>query len=459
MKTPKITPDSFFSGGQVLGMIALCGKPGAGKGIESLRLIIAELLDPDSQRIIVTNCSLHLAKITEFLAARGREDINVYERIYVLSWEETPKFYLRRSLSFLGEETRPDPKLPPQVDFSTFPETPVLYVLDEAHEFFNSRNWQRVSNDTAVLAYVSKHRHLGDGIIWISQTIASVDRQFRERSQEYRITRNWAKERYGRFSKGTGFRVSSYLQPPTPSEKPQWEEERRPLPDFFACYSTSLYNKSADVGKVVKGLNIRKWIFAIVPLALTIPVGLYFLTDWAISSLVGDTEEKPSIFTDSEDEAKSDKKTSSSPKVEPSPDSSPVLVYTSQKHWNPLEKPSIDFVSPSDIKQQSLAPIVIPPHPIPFQTVGFFGGMDSGFHTHVDGRIFRMGDYWHGLRITAIRSHCIITGRIIHPVVKVSPKLESRSPKSSGKTSSSSVSPISASDTYELPQVKTPPRP
>jgi len=404
----KQTPDSFFSGGSVLGMIGLCGKPGAGKGIESLRLIIAELLDRDSQRIIVTNCALHLDKITAFLAERGRDDINVYERVYILSWEDTPKFYLRRSLNFLGEETRPDPKMPPQVDFASFPDTPCLYVLDECHEFFNARSWQRVSNDTAVLAYVSKHRHLGDGIIWISQTVASVDKQFRERSQEYRITRNWAKERFGKFSKGTGFLVTSYLAPPTPSEKPQWSEERKPLPDFLACYSTSLYNKTADVGKVVKGLNIKKWIFILIPVAALLFFGISSLGR-LVRAKVDPKEDQ--VFAPSTNSVSAP--AAPSPSVTSSPEAEKVLVFTPPNRWNPLNTPLVSRVPKSELQQTILAPVIISPHPIPFESSGYFGGK---FHLGSDGKRYHVGDYWQGLQITGIYPKAIVTGNVTHPV-------------------------------------------
>lgn len=53
-----------------------------------------------------------------------------------------------------------------------------LLVIDEAHKWFNSRNWQKPEN-TAFADYCSEHRHFGIDILLITQDINKVDAQVR----------------------------------------------------------------------------------------------------------------------------------------------------------------------------------------------------------------------------------------------------------------------------------------
>lgn len=53
-----------------------------------------------------------------------------------------------------------------------------MLVIDEAHKWFNARNWQKPEN-TSFADFCSEHRHFGLDILLITQDLAKVDSQVR----------------------------------------------------------------------------------------------------------------------------------------------------------------------------------------------------------------------------------------------------------------------------------------
>jgi len=68
----------------------------------------------------------------------------------------------------------------------------VRYVIDEAHLWWSSRDWQQFGRDT--LAYLSQHRKLGDSVVLITQSCGALDKAIRRLCGEYCLVRNMERE-------------------------------------------------------------------------------------------------------------------------------------------------------------------------------------------------------------------------------------------------------------------------
>ena len=73
----------------------------------------------------------------------------------------------------------------------------VLYIIDEAHLYWGSREWQQVGRE--VLRYWSQHRKLGDDVILITQACGALDKAIRRLAGEFVVVRNMEREPVGGF--------------------------------------------------------------------------------------------------------------------------------------------------------------------------------------------------------------------------------------------------------------------
>lgn len=239
---------------------AISGRPGGGKSYYAVKLVLRALERTDGP--VVTNLPLRLENIVKYFLKRGM-DVAVYDRVQILNDDQVPEFWRYRGngIEPLPRVTNDDYKRGVRPDFDSVQPGGVTYFIDECHDFLNSRNWQ--TTGAAVLYYISKHRHLGDDVYWITQSIKNVDSQFRSVTQDYTYCRNYAKEKFRGFTKGKYFTATTYLEPvgagpnkPDPQESEKYKMER----DIGACYYTSKQKLAADTGEVQRGLSI-KWVF------------------------------------------------------------------------------------------------------------------------------------------------------------------------------------------------------
>lgn len=233
---------------------AISGKPGGGKSYYSVSLIIKELLS--TKRPIVTNIPLNLIAMQNYFEHVLESPIDVYERITILTPDQFGDFWRFRGNGFLAENITPkqfaDGMRP---DWDLYPQGGVAYFLDEVHEYLNSRQW--ASTGPLLLYYIAKHRHLGDDVFWITQSVMNVDKQWRSTTQDYSYCRNWSKEKFKGFVKGKGFACYVYLEPFTGSQIEQEYFKFNLDPEIAKCYSTSIAGQSADVNQKLKGFNIK----------------------------------------------------------------------------------------------------------------------------------------------------------------------------------------------------------
>jgi len=198
---------------------AISGKPGGGKTMYSVKLILDELLH--GTRVIITNVGLNLASLNEYIQREyPSKAINLFERIILIDEEQMGVFFTIRPPGSVGPSvlTKEQWQKGENPDYTKIKDAGVLYVLDEIHIKFNARAWMNTGQD--VLYYLSQHRKLGDDVVWITQAINNVDKQFRSVTQDYTFIRNLAKERMSHFRLPSVFTRQTYTSPPTDTTTP-----------------------------------------------------------------------------------------------------------------------------------------------------------------------------------------------------------------------------------------------
>ncbi|HEX2101669.1 MAG TPA: zonular occludens toxin domain-containing protein, partial [Candidatus Synoicihabitans sp.] len=204
--------------------------------------ILRELAETD--RFIVTNIPLHPDKVHAFVT-RAREKrmkpdewfgpeyfaFNFDERVRVIKDQDVMEFYRFRAGGLV---------LPPSPDFECevkermprlefmaqmkenflavkaapeFQRRPVTYYIDEAHNYFSSREWAQTGR--GLLYYASQHRHLHDEIFLITQVLDNVETQMRRLVSETHVVRNQLRRRLGPWKLRPVFRVRHFYGTPS----------------------------------------------------------------------------------------------------------------------------------------------------------------------------------------------------------------------------------------------------
>ena len=132
------------------------GTPGSGKSYEAVKKIIDNLRRPE--RVVYTNIDGTEPGVDdgtrEYLKnICGLDDYSLSERLHHLDKHQTrefPKHCKRGS----------------------------LIVIDEAHNYFNARDWQTEEN-RAVVRWAEEHRHQGYDVVFITTNASKIDKQVR----------------------------------------------------------------------------------------------------------------------------------------------------------------------------------------------------------------------------------------------------------------------------------------
>jgi len=256
----------------------ITGVPGGGKSMLAVRLITEELRT--GSRDICTNLPLHIGRLCEFMVENYGKSFSAATRIRILKDSEVSDFYKHRGIGVEVSERNPitiNHETVAHLNYSPIARDRggVLYLLDEAHIFFNARNWADIAKDC--LFYVSQHRHLNDDVYLITQRLKNVDAQFRDITQEYIQMTNRRMQKWGPWQAPGGFVAKIYPKPPTnaPGETPmetwKFNLDARGL---GSCYDTSAGvglegGIMADTKRKRKGLP-----FWTMPIAACLVLGL-----------------------------------------------------------------------------------------------------------------------------------------------------------------------------------------
>ena len=265
----------------------ISGKPGGGKTLYGVRMIMDEL--SCGVRPIITNVPLRLAELNRYFQEHYpksyerrffRKDeagnvvpVHITDIIRVLSDDEMGVFF-----SFRGNDVRlptvtnVEWRAGKRPDYSSVEDGGVFYVLDEVHIAFNARKWAETGNE--VLYYLSQHRKLGDDVVCITQAISNVDKQFRSVAQDFTYIKNLSKQNLGLFRMPALFLRSTYAQPAVENSKAmETGSFSLDVSGMAACYDTAKGvgihgRRGADTKARKRGIH---WLWFLIGL----PVFLY----------------------------------------------------------------------------------------------------------------------------------------------------------------------------------------
>lgn len=265
------------------------GKTGSGKSLYSVsEYVLKELLNENT--FIITNLSLLPGEVNAYFQRNfGDRPINAVSRIRLLSDRESRRFYLHRETGVdLSEPTKAelaDPDLAwlgAHVSAANASKWRLIYIIDEAHIFFDAREWANVSG--AMNVVLSQHRKIGiDRVVFVTQFLKQVELRLREHAAQFSECQNWGMKRFSVFRLPSVFTVSvTYKAPPCP---PEYTLRRRFDREIAACYDTT-----AGVGitggrppEVKKQTGIPWWI--VIVLLVALGVFLFFGPEWVIKGL------------------------------------------------------------------------------------------------------------------------------------------------------------------------------
>lgn len=239
-------------------LIMITGKPGDGKSLYATKLILDDLVAGNV--FVVTNVPLVPTKVHEYVCARRKElkddrSFDFDASCKVLQDDQVMHFWQHRKDIVLpsspdvdaGDNAqkrlgRQEFMAAMKVIFSNLSGDvmPVHYYLDEAHNYFSSREWTLTGR--ALLYYLSQHRHLHDNVFAITQVVDNVEKQMRTLSSELHRVRNNLRRSMGPFKMRGVFKISKFYGcPPDQNQtvEPYSVEEMALEPDKVAgCYRT-----------------------------------------------------------------------------------------------------------------------------------------------------------------------------------------------------------------------------
>jgi hypothetical protein len=110
---------------------------------------------------VFTNIELHPQGFVKLCEAKFRQTINFDEQIHYLGIDQISCFNKHIA--------------------SGSPDVPVLVVIDEAHLWFNARQWSKA--DPNFLTFLTQSRKVQVDVIFITQSMATIDKQLRIQAQ------------------------------------------------------------------------------------------------------------------------------------------------------------------------------------------------------------------------------------------------------------------------------------
>lgn len=271
----------------------ITGKPGDGKSMTAVQALQRELMN--GKRHIITNLPVFPGRTWAFLKQRFGVEIDT-ARITILDEDQTKRFFLHRGAGVQApmplekkdggdgridyaqcvRTVNPSPGLVLEERVNGYLNGGVLYIIDEAHLHFGSRQWQ----DTAqsALFYLSQHRKMGDDVFFVTQHVKQVDSALRRLAAEF-----WRVTNYGnRFP--FGVKLPDYFvidvfntEPSLLGQIVDVRKIRLDVEGLASCYDTAagvgLVGQLADTKQQRKGIP-----WQVVPVVLLIlGVGALFL--------------------------------------------------------------------------------------------------------------------------------------------------------------------------------------
>jgi len=199
------------------------GKTGSGKSYLCVKEIIEFLTSTDAY--IVTNVPLLLGELNAYMQRKYPDrSIDVIGRVRLLEKAETREFYLHREYgNDLQPVTKQSEKLLQFPDFESAAlksGKPVVYVLDEAHIYWDARAWAEVG--LTLNFYCSQHEKFSAHIIFCTQFLKQVEMRLREHATQFEECVNHGLRSLWIWRQPKYFTVRrTYGPPPCPAENTQ----------------------------------------------------------------------------------------------------------------------------------------------------------------------------------------------------------------------------------------------
>jgi len=263
--------------------------PGAGKSYAALKDIVLELVY--GHRVVRTNLAVKPAELNAWLSKEYPDwsgDINV--RLLPLTREQCGRFWCFRGPGVeIKDSTREEYQRKVFPDLGIYRGDGVLYVIDEAHLSFDSRDW--AANGLGLTYYNSQHRKLNDECIYVTQFENLVDVRVRGFAQEFVYFRNNGIERvWTWFQMPAYFTSEGYRRPPRHGEAPMYRRRERMDFSLATCYDTTegvgITGRAMPEVRAKKGLAVY-WLG--IPVVLVGAV-MFFVPEFFTKALMGATK-------------------------------------------------------------------------------------------------------------------------------------------------------------------------
>lgn len=260
-------------------IVFFVGTPGSGKSYEAVKKVADNLR---AGRVVCTNIDgMDQPQAQEYLKNyTGLSDYQFKKQFRFLTIDskndidEVRNFFKTEKVLHLVSEF--DPSNDIFEDIHDYVETPIcppgsLIVIDEAHKFFNARDWQD-KNNRELADWASTHRHLGYDLILITQDIGKVEKQVRSLTE---WTYFFRKVNFFGSAIKNKYLCYSYSGDDH-SGQPLSKNTRTYDPTVFPCYSSYTTADAKEVGFMTHSNILKHPVFYAIPVLLIAVMYMFF---------------------------------------------------------------------------------------------------------------------------------------------------------------------------------------
>lgn len=241
------------------------GLPRAGKSYGALLDQKTEMIH--GKRSVWHNMEIDHGELAVYCKERG------YEPDFAQRMHKIPHDSVRTFWQYAKEQGHPNGR---------------LFVIDEAHIFFDARAWAEVGKEMSV--YLTQHGHMNDEILFITQHPEMLDKRIRLLIAQTTTYRNLRTERWLQWFKPPAWMVwSEYYGIPKHGQKPDAIGRRKLDPALAKCYKTSVGHGGLGAsGKPEEDRPAKrlKWYWLAVP-AVGLLLAITYAPELLIKMFVG----------------------------------------------------------------------------------------------------------------------------------------------------------------------------
>jgi len=217
----------------------LLGKTGTGKSYLALKRIASALVESDDVHVL-TNLSVDVGKLNALLKRRHPHiEPDVVGRVHFLNDDQIRRFFLYREpgnvLEMVSKEDEKNLRFPDFDGACKRSGLRILYVIDEAHIFFDAREWAQVG--PTLNFFASQHRKFRCDIIFVTQFCDQVEKRLRLHAAKFTECVNFGMRKLLFWKLPKVFRtLETYKAPPCP---PDSTNNYTMDLELAGCYDTS----------------------------------------------------------------------------------------------------------------------------------------------------------------------------------------------------------------------------